>query len=100
MSVSNLYFQESDIMVRFNFARVLKAMTALDWTWAGQEVTEDQLRSTAFEMLSSVIDEYLKKPQPWISARSGGFEAKVQETKWGPQLSLVFAVDSIASGVL
>ena len=73
-----------EIMDEFNFARVHKAMVALDWKWAvtsnNNVPTMDELRKEAERLLRDAADVRLDmfKEEPWdspIYCSTGGFSA-------------------------
>jgi hypothetical protein len=73
-----------EIMDEFNFARVHKAMVALDWKWAvtsnNNVPTMDELRKEAERLLRNAAEVRLDlfKGEPWespIYCNTGGFSA-------------------------
>ena len=78
-----------EIIAWFDFEKVQKTMTALDWTW-GEEGTPSQfsLKESAYERLKSAAELVLSPNNtehheiPWISA-SGGFKATAWKTEKG-----------------
>lgn len=96
-----MYKQISNVMERFDFAQVEKVMKFLDWKWASvayQVPTVDQLKSCAYELLSSAVDGYEKQENKSIGfyASTGGFVAEVVTfAQATPRLKLSFYVESI-----
>ena len=95
--VPTLYAQQIDIMRRFDFARVLKAMHALNWTWMGKTVDIADLEKTATYLMDSVIRSYEESKDGWRQAATGGFAARVNEMAAGPQLNLSFHIDDVSA---
>ena len=94
-TVPTLYQQENDIMNRFNFARCLQVMQAINWTWRGQAVDIDDLKSTATELMDQAIRHYQTNVGRWAQVSTGGFAARVEETDKGARLTLTFSVESV-----
>ena len=69
------------ILDEFNFAKVRKAMEALDWKWAGVGIpTIDDLRNEAHRLLRGAANArlYKFKDDHWLEGiqnSTGGFEA-------------------------
>jgi hypothetical protein len=92
------------VMNRFDFAKVHKVMTFLNWKWATTSVgynvpTLDDLMNEAQRQLSMCVDEYTKRGRPasGMNISSGGFQANVVTFERGePQLQLLFYVDEIS----
>lgn len=91
--MNNFTNQIDDIMHRFNFAKVLIAMHALNWTWLGEEVTVKKLQSTAMELLDTVVREYERDPNGWKTVATGGFQARIDIFNDQPLLSLAFLIE-------
>jgi hypothetical protein len=84
------------IMDYFDFAKVAKAMEALNWTWAGKGVpTEPELRKEARRLLNDVSNKNVCKCAFRYSISTGGF--RVTKYHYG-ELELEFVVYSWASG--
>jgi hypothetical protein len=94
-NVPTLYQQENDIMNRFNFARCLQVMHAINWTWRGSVVTLDDLKSTAMELMDQAIRSYNNNDGRWAQVSTGGFAARVEELEAGARLTLTFSVESV-----
>lgn len=94
-TVPTLDSQLNDIMNRFNFARVLQVMHAINWTWRGQTVDLDDLKSTAMELMDQAVRHYNTNDGRWAMVATGGFTARVEEIDAGPRLSLTFSVESV-----
>jgi len=72
-----------EILENFNFEKVHKVMTFLNWTWSGEKVpTSYHLRDEARRLLNEII----KRPEPYIE--TGGFRAE----KDGKTLRLIFVL--------
>jgi hypothetical protein len=89
-----------EVMTSFDFCRVLMVMHALNWTWAGQEVTVAMLKSTADSMLHDVINDFNKfaptdnRIVSGYTISTGGFTARIEIFKNGRHsLSLSFCVE-------
>jgi hypothetical protein len=94
-TVPTLFQQQNDIMERFDFERVLKAMHALNWTWLGKTVTLEDLKRNAIYLMDTVSQRHTEFPKGWKSVATGGFEARVTEMNDGMCLSLAFCVSSV-----
>lgn len=94
MTMPPLDQQQRDIMERFNFERVLQTMHALNWTWMGEVVTLDKLKSTAMQLMDHVQREYASE-EGWKSVATGGFEARIDAVNGCDRMSLSFCVESI-----
>jgi hypothetical protein len=91
------------VMDRFDFDKVHKVMTFLNWTWAGAGAvpTIDQLKSCAYELLHQAVQSYDEcgSPSTGASVATGGFQATVDVYDSGAtQLTLLFYVDSCSNG--
>jgi hypothetical protein len=70
-----------EILDEFNFAKVRKAMEALDWKWAGVGIpTIDDLRNEAHRLLRGAANArlYEFKDDHWLEGiqnSTGGFQA-------------------------
>jgi hypothetical protein len=96
----SLFASIPKVIDRFDFAKVEKVMTFLDWKWVtevGYIVPDvDRLKAEALRQLQDCIREYEKRgcPQSGMNVSSGGFQALVMTFEKGdPQLQLVFYVD-------
>ncbi len=86
--------ETADIMERFEWDRVQKVMTALNWTWWWTPTvpTVEELQATALEMIHAVIRLYEKEGES-TSCSTGGFVARIHKFKNSePQLTLHFEV--------
>lgn len=89
----NLHAQIPDIMERFDFEKVLRVMSFLNWRWRGAAPTMGDLRSTAMQLLDCAVLGYDGGPHSY-SCATGGFVAQVETFKNAePRLSLIFYVD-------
>ena len=100
----SLYSKIPEVMDRFNFDKVLKVMTFLNWTWcapwpAGTAVpTIEELKSTAYSCLSQAVLEFEKtgSPPTGMNVSTGGFEATINVFRSGAtELQLLFYVDCV-----
>lgn len=98
--MSTLREQLVEIMDRFDFTRVQKAMVALDWRWATGISTPDieRLKSTAYQLMDYAITGFegldAEGRKYGYSTATGGFEARVESfSKGEPRLGLLFYVD-------
>lgn len=87
----------SEIIENFNWEKVRKTMTALDWTWVGSEdnvPSIGKLITTATRLLEQAYDGALRKQETYLSG-TGGFEAVcyVDEDDNICRLTLRFVVD-------
>jgi hypothetical protein len=94
-NVPTLDQQINDLMNRFNFARVLQVMQAINWTWRGQAVNLDDLKSTAMELMDQAVRHYRANDGRRAQVSTGGFAARVEETDKGARLTLTFSVESV-----
>lgn len=94
-TVPTLDQQINDIMNRFNFDRVLKTMHAINWTWRGQVVDLDDLKSTAMHLMDEAVRSYLANDGRWSLVGTGGFTARVDEVTAGARVSLTFSIESV-----
>lgn len=94
MKMPPLPQQQRDIMERFNFERVLKAMHALNWTWLGETVELEDLKRTAMQLMDSVQNAH-EGSEGWKSVATGGFEARIDEVCGCVRMSLLFCVESV-----
>ena len=94
-TVPTLDQQINDIMNRFNFARVLTVMHAINWTWRGEVVDLNDLKSTAMQMMDDAVRSYHANAGSWVSVGTGGFTARVEDQKGSPRVSLAFSVESV-----
>lgn len=94
-TVPTLDQQINDIMNRFNFTRVLQVMHAINWTWRGQVVDLDDLKSTAMELMDQAVRHYLANDGRWSLVATGGFTARVEEVAAGARVSLTFSIESV-----
>lgn len=99
MKMPPLSQQQADIMERFNFERVLKAMHALNWTWLGETVELEDLKRTAMILMDSVRHAH-EDSEGWKSVATGGFEARIDETRGCYCMSLSFSVESVDAPML
>jgi hypothetical protein len=91
--MNTLDTQQNDIMNSFDFDKVLKVMHAMDWTWQGQVVTLDRLKSTSHYLLDRVILDY-KRRNKWCACATGGFKARIDVLANGaPRLTLSFIIE-------
>lgn len=102
----NFDLQISSVMERFDFEKTHRVMTFLNWEWAnthkGRAVpTIDEMKSCAYDLLLTVVEEYNKGTIPnGGSAATGGFEARIHVWESKPEsVELLFYVDSRASGL-
>ena len=79
----------NEIIANFNFERVNKAMTALNWKWIDRGIPNtEELKKSAIERLESAIEQALSPKNnehhniAWISF-SGGFKATAWKNKKG-----------------
>jgi hypothetical protein len=93
--VPTLDQQINDIMNRFNFTRVLQVMHAINWTWRGQVVDLDDLKSTAMQLMDEAVRSYHANDGRWALVGTGGFTARVDEVTAGARLSLTFSIESV-----
>ena len=87
--------QVNDIMNRFNFARVLTVMHAINWTWRGKVVEVNELKSTAIYLMDQVSRAYFDNGNVWASVSTGGFVARIENQKGVPRMSLTFSVETV-----
>lgn len=90
-----------NIINDFDFERVLKVMTVLNWKYGNTIITIGVLRNTAFELLNSAIELYDKQSDEGkkygVFCATGGFEARVETFMNGrAALSLSFLVESVS----
>lgn len=94
----NLYSKIDEVMGRFEFDKVHKVMTFLNWTWYdGATPSVETLKAEAYRQLSIAVDLFVKQGQPktGMTVASGGFQASVETFVSGPpKLQLLFYVDS------
>jgi hypothetical protein len=86
--------ETADIMERFDWNRVHKVMTALEWSWWWTKTvpTVEELQATALEMIHAVIRLYEKEGESTFCS-TGGFVARIHTFKnAAPQLTLHFEV--------
>jgi len=100
--MSTLREQLPQIMDRFDFARVQRAMVALNWRWAtvrdGGTPDIERLKSTAYQLLDYAITGFegldAEGRKYGYSTATGGFEARVESfSKAEPRLELLFYVE-------
>ena len=94
-TVPTLDQQINDIMNRFNFDRVLKTMHAINWTWRGQSVDLNDLKSTAMHLMDQAVRSYQTNDGRWAQVSTGGFAARVEELSAGARLTLTFSIESV-----
>jgi hypothetical protein len=87
---------------RFDFEKVQKVMEFLGWTWSGngKSPTIDELKGTAFYLLSGCVHEFETRgrPKEGMLYATGGFQARVEcFEKSDPRLELLFYVDTASS---
>jgi hypothetical protein len=76
------------LLNEFDFEEVHRVMMHLDWRWQNQLPTMCQLRATARECLTGVIDKPLG-----FECRTGGFVAEVDgDSEGNPELRLSFVL--------
>lgn len=100
--INPLYAAIPIVMDRFDFRRVERVMTFLNWRWAyqGRVPTLDELESEAYRQLHQCVAEFEKRgnPKSGMNIASGGFQATIVCFESGkPQLKLTFYVDSVSS---
>ena len=96
----SLHDQISGVMDRFNFDKVHKVMTFLNWTWASSDGVPsiEELKSCAYYCLSQTVMEFEKHGclPNGMNVSTGGFEATINVFQSGTtQLQLLFYVDCI-----
>jgi hypothetical protein len=92
------------VMNRFDFDKVHRVMTFLDWKWATTQTgyavpSVSELEAEAYRQLSYCVDEFEKRGRPasGMNISSGGFQANIVTFERGtPQLQLLFYVDEIS----
>lgn len=93
------------ILNRFDFDKVQKVMTFLNWRWQGaaQSPTEMELIDCARDLLHTCVALFEKQgcPVHGMFTATGGFEAVIHTfAKGPPKLELLFYVDSSSHGGL
>lgn len=90
----------NEILANFDFEKVHKTMTLLDWRWVGRGVPSiNEIRDSASERLESAIEQVISSKNKehhdigWISS-SGGLKATAWKNKKGKleKLSLEFVL--------
>lgn len=98
----SLFNKIPEIIDRFDFDKVDKVMTFLNWTWAAGSVpTIDELKATAYVCLDTAVLEYEKmgRPARGMNVSTGGFEATINVFESGTEeLQLLFYVDAKRAG--
>lgn len=91
----DLYNQANYIMNRFDFMQVQIVMQALNWKWAGEAPTLNDLKHTAEMLLTKVQTQVLEDniARNWVSWSTGGFEACGRLVNGNWILSLRFIVE-------
>lgn len=93
MNIDNIKIKQ--IMNNFNFSKVHKVMTLIDWTWHDDGVPSiESLEITALRLLLEIINE---KREGYISYSTGGFVVSKNinhESTLGYDLSLEFVLVS------
>jgi hypothetical protein len=80
-------------MENFNFDKVHKVMQSLDWTWRGQRVSIDDLKTCAEQLINHVKrDIEAGTDDKWLSWSTGGFVASGHLIKGDWRLRLEFVV--------
>ena len=97
----SLYSSINDVMERFDFDKVHKVMTFLNWTWAtttgGTVPSIDELKACAYQLLHLAVQSHEERGRPLTGSNvaTGGFEAAVVVYDSGrAELCLLFYVDS------
>jgi hypothetical protein len=89
----SLWRQECAIMDRFDFEKIHKCMQALNWKWRGEEVTVEDLKICAEQLIN-----YIKRDieagvdGAWLSVSTGGFKATGHLIQGDWRLTLEFIV--------
>ena len=77
----------SGILNEFNFDKVHRVMTFLNWTWGYEEIVPDvdTIRKSARERMDNAINGCLKECPPGVPflASSGGLEATASKNEYG-----------------
>lgn len=97
-----MYANIAAILRDFDFVKVHKVMTFLDWRWAaqGRVPTIEELESAAYKLLHESIRLFDEsgQPQSGMSVSTGGFSADVVVFSSGDKrLQLLFYVDSVSA---
>jgi hypothetical protein len=91
----NWIAETADIMERFEWDRVQKAMEALDLHWAHSNYSipsVEEMKSTALQLIVSAVELFEKDGETAYCA-TGGFVARIHAFKNAePQLTLHFEV--------
>lgn len=105
-----LYDQIPVVLDWFDFERVHKVMTALDWRWATTKPlamsvpTIEEIRATAFDILHRTVADFTARGRPLTGAvvSTGGLEARInvfnasEAPRHAPvNLQLLFYVDCV-----
>jgi len=88
-----------NIIDNFDFHKVNKVMTFLNWTWAGSSKSPSisQLKVKATELLNDICDDYYDNEYwEFASVGSGGFEA----TRYEDHIGLEFVVSGWSTEML
>ncbi len=91
----------AEIMDTFDFEKVQKVMSFLNWRWAGADAGVPsivQIRSTAHNLLTSCLEafEQAGRPPEGMVYSTGGLTARIEVYEDGlTELSLLFYVDCI-----
>lgn len=96
--MTSLYNQSRDIMDRFDFEKVQKVMSFLNWHWVstgGGVPSIDQLKATALQLMDYAIQGYEESANKAhsYSTATGGFEATVAPYCGKARVTLLFYVD-------
>jgi aerobic-type carbon monoxide dehydrogenase small subunit (CoxS/CutS family) len=94
----NLCASVPNILESFDFEKVHKVMTFLDWRWADHNrvPTVEELKSAAYELMHESIRLFAEngRPQSGMCVSTGGFSANVVVFSSGhTRLQLLFYVD-------
>jgi hypothetical protein len=89
--------QIPEIMEDFDFEKVLRVMHFLGWKWRGRDVTLQELRNCAQDLMYDAVDEYELEPELAATGScvaTGGFVAEVVTfAQAAPRMQLTFYVD-------
>lgn len=94
--MSKLSAQITPVLDKFDFAKTLRVMEFLDWTWVGGRPTVQDLKIRAHQLLCLAVEGYENSTRQefGFSVSTGGFIAQVETFSEGPpRLQLIFYVD-------
>ena len=94
MTVPSIDVQIEEIMYRFDWAKVHRTMTLLDWQWAASGTgvpTVGEIMVGAHKLMEAAVAGY-KAEEQWTYAKSGGFAVRIYKSTDGPLIELAFEV--------